>query len=77
MKNDDDSPSVIGAGLAPLPTRAEAEAVWRKMFAARMVERDLLDQAAADACAAAADVDLSVDPAEAADDEVTYWDADE
>lgn len=77
MKPDDDSPSVIGATPEPMPTRAEAEAAWRKLFAARMVERDILDRQSADACAAAHDVDLSVDPAEAADAEVEYWDADE
>lgn len=77
MKTDDDSPSVIGATPDPMPTRAEAEAAWRRLFAARMVERDILDQQSADACAASHDVDLSVDPAEAADAEVEYWDADQ
>lgn len=77
MNDNDDSPSVIGAAPAPMPTRAEAESAWRKLFAARLVERDILDQESADACAAAHDVDLSADPAETADEEVQYWDADE
>lgn len=72
--NDDDSPSVIGTDLPPMPTPEEA---WRARFAARLVERDILDADSAIACAAAADVDLSADPVEAADEEVTYWDADE
>lgn len=78
MKPDDDSPSVIGTDLlGPMPTRSDAEAAWRKLFAARMVERDILDPESARACAEAHDVDLSTDPAEAADAEVEYWDADE
>lgn len=72
----DDSPSVIGAHLAPLPTQHEAETAWRALFAARLVERGV-DEQSAKACAAAGDVRLEDDPAEAADDEMSYWDADE
>ena len=74
-----DELSVLGAGdgVAPMPTREEAEAAWRKAFAARMVEVGALDQESADACAAAGDVDLSEDPAVAADAEMEYWDSDE
>jgi hypothetical protein len=61
----------------PMPTLADAHAAWRELFAARLVERGILDAEAAKACAEAGEVDLSVGPAEAADDEVTYWDADE
>ncbi len=71
----DDEPSVMGAGcgISPMPTREEAEAVWRKAFAARLVEAGALDQESADECAAAVDVDFQQDPAEAADDEIEYW----
>lgn len=74
---NDDELSVMGAGdgVSPMPTREEAEAVWRKAFAARLVEVGALDQEAADACAAAGDVDLSENPADVADDEMSYWDA--
>ncbi len=61
----------------PMPTQADAERAWRELFAARLVERGVLDADAAKACAEAGDVDLSIDPADAADEEVTYWDADE
>lgn len=76
MSNNDDSPAVIGAVLDPMPTKAEAEAIWREAYAARLVERDLLDWDSARACAAAGDVDLSANPADAADSDVEYWDAD-
>lgn len=73
---EEDEPSVMGAGcgLSAPPTRDEAETVWRRAFAARLMERGLLDQAAADACAAASEVDLSENPSDAADEEITYWD---
>lgn len=61
----------------PMPTQQDAERAWRELFAARLVERGVLDADAAKACAEAGEVDLSVDPAEAADDEVECWDADE
>ena len=75
-RDDNDSPSIIGAGVsASLPTRDEAEAAWRSAVAARFVELAVLDVASAHACAAAMDVDLSVDPSTAADHEIMYWDA--
>lgn len=74
--NDDDEPSVIGAHPSPLPTQEEAEAAWRALFAARLIERGV-DEESAKACAAAGDVDLEEDPQCAADDELSYWDADE
>lgn len=75
----DDEPPVMGVGdgLPPMPTIEEAHAAWRRAFAARLVERGALDHESADACAAAGDVDLSENPADAADDEMSYWDADE
>ena len=77
--DEDDSPSVMGGmgGVPSLPpSRADAEQAWRRLFAARLVERDVLDVAAAEDCAAAVDVDLSTDPIEAADVECEYWDSD-
>jgi hypothetical protein len=74
--NDDDEPSVIGAHPSPLPSQQEAEAAWRALFAARLVERGV-DEASAKACAEAGDVHFDFDPADAADDELSYWDADE
>lgn len=69
-----DEPSVMGAGdgRALMPTRPEADAVWRRVYVARMVERGI-DRADAQACCDAGDVDLSVNPVEAADDELQYW----
>jgi hypothetical protein len=76
MKSDDDSPSVIGTDLPPMPTLADAHAAWRELFAARLVQLGV-DPESAKACADAGDVDLDCDPEHAADDEVSYWDADE
>lgn len=75
---NDDSPSIIGAGCgsAPMPTKAEAEAIWRRRYVDRMVERGV-DRADAQACCDAGDVDLSISPADAADDELQYWENDE
>ena len=74
----DDEPSVMGAGdgLSPMPLRSEAEAVWRRAYVDRMVERGI-DREDAQACCDAGDADLSVNPAEAADDELSYWAADD
>ena len=71
---DDDELSVMGAGdgLSPMPLRSEAEAVWRQAYVHRMVERGV-DREDAQACCDASDVDLSVNPADAADDELQYW----
>jgi hypothetical protein len=74
----DDELSVIGAGgfPPPMPTQADAEAVWRAAYVARMVERGI-HREDAQACCDAGDVDLSQNPADAADDELSYWDSDE
>jgi len=74
--DDDDSPSVIGADPWPMPTLEDAERAWRELFAARLVELGV-DAESANACAAAGNVDLTDDPASAANAEVEYWDADE
>jgi hypothetical protein len=70
----DDEPSVLGAGggPSPMPTRSEAEAAWRRFYVDRMVERGI-DRESAQACCDAGDVDLSENPADAADDELQYW----
>ena len=70
----DDEPSVMGAGdgLTPGPSRVEAEAAWRRHYVDRMVERGI-DRDDAQACCEAGEVDLSEDPATAADDELSYW----
>lgn len=72
--NDEDEPSVLGAGCgrSPMPSRVEAEAVWRRLYVDRMVERGV-DRADAQACCDAGDVDLSENPADAADDALQYW----
>ena len=64
----DDEPSVMGAGggLSPMPLRSEAVAVWRRLYVDRLVERGI-DRESAQARCDAGDVDLSVNPAEAAD----------
>jgi len=72
-----DEPSVLGAacGPPPMPRRAEAEAIWRAAYIARMVERGIpVDDATA--CCNAGDVVLSDDPVDAADDELEYWEND-
>lgn len=77
MTNDDE-PSVMGAGdgLQPMPTQAEAEAVWRAAYVARMVERGIHVQDA-QACCDAGDAVLTDDPVDAADAELEYWQTDE
>lgn len=74
MPDCDDDPSVMGAGggLSPMPSRSEAEAVWRRAYVDRMVERGI-DRKSAQACCDAGDADLSSNPADAADDELQYW----
>jgi len=74
----EDEPSVMGGGVGPaqMPTKAEAEAIWRAAYVARMVERGIhIDDA--QACCNAGDVILSQDPVEAADAELEYWGSDE
>lgn len=75
---DDDEPSVIGAGCgpSPMPSRVDAEAAWRRLYVERMVERGI-DPDDAHACVESCQVDLSVNPCDAADDELQYWEADE
>jgi len=72
-----DEPSVIGAGcgLPTMPTQAEAEAVWRAAYVARMCERGV-DIADARACCNAGSVVLLDDPSEAADAELECWEND-
>lgn len=74
----DDEPSVMGAGcgLPQMPSRSEAEAIWRRAYVDRMVFRGL-DREDAQACCDASEVDLSESPADAADDELQYWDDDD
>jgi hypothetical protein len=59
-----------------MPSRAEAEAVWRRFYVNRMVERGI-HREDAQACCDARDADLSVNPADEADDELQYWASDE
>jgi hypothetical protein len=78
MNLDDDDPSVLGAGdgPSPVPTMAEGERVWKAAYVAQMIFRGIhVDDA--QACCNAGSVDLSCDPAEAADDELEYWSNDE
>lgn len=78
MNDFDEEPSVMGAGdgIGPMPTKADAEAAWRDLYVARMVERGVnVDDARA--CCNAGDVDLSANPADAADDELSYWESDD
>ena len=49
--------------------------MWRQAYVNRMVERGI-DREDAQACCDASDADLSVDPADAADDELQYWEDD-
>ena len=74
---DTDEPSVLGAGCgpSPMPLRSEAEVAWRRLYVDRMVARGI-HREDAQACCDAGDADLSVDPADAADDELSYWDDD-
>lgn len=76
MRHDDevDEPSVMGAGggPSPMPLRAEAEAIWRRLYVDRMVACGV-DREDAQACCDAGDADLSVNPADAADDQLQYW----
>lgn len=74
----DDEPCVMGAGgsLPSMPRRAEAEVIWRRFYVDRMVERGV-DRESAQACCDAGDVDLSESPADAADDQLQYWEDDD
>lgn len=48
---------------------------WQCAYIDRMVERGVNRAYAEDVCKAG-DVDLSIDPADAADDEMSYWEND-
>lgn len=73
----DEEPSVMGAGCgcSPIPTKAEAEAVWRTAYIARMCERGI-EINDARACCNAGPAILSDGPKEAADAELEYWASD-
>lgn len=75
---DDDDLSVMGAGNgpSPIPLQSEADVVWRQRYVDRMVERGI-DRESARACCDAGDVDLAENPADAADDQLQYWDDDD
>jgi hypothetical protein len=68
---NDDSPSVIGGGLPTMPTPEEA---WRAKFAARLVEVANMPEHIAIDYAQSAELDLTEDPSDAADMEMSYWD---
>lgn len=78
INSDVDEPSVMGGGAvpSPMPTKTDAEIAWRRAYVDRMVQRGVAREDAQAACDAG-QVDLSEDPANAADDELSYWDADE
>ena len=73
-----EEPGVLGAGCgtSPMPTEADRREAYKRLYVARMVERGV-DEQDASACFDAGDVDYDIEPAEAADDELSYWDADE
>jgi len=68
----DDEPTVIGGGRSPMPTKEE---MWMAAYVARMVERGIAAEDAW-ACCRAGEHDFTDDPADAADEEMTYWDDD-
>lgn len=75
MNPADEEPPVIGGGQiakAPMPTEQDA---WMAAYVARMVERGI-DAEDAWACCRAGEHDFTDDPADAADEEMTYWDDD-
>jgi hypothetical protein len=76
MQDIDDSPSVIGTDLAPMPTEADRREAYRRLYVARMVSKGVHEEDAC-ACFEAGDVDYEINPEDAADDEMSYWDADE
>lgn len=78
MNSPSEEPSVLGAGCgtAPMPTEADRREAYKRLYVARMVERGIDSQDASD-CFDAGDVDYDINPEDAADDELSYWDADE
>lgn len=73
---NDESPSVIGTDLAPMPIEADRRDAYKRLYVARMVTRGI-DREDAESCFEAGDVDYDTDPETAADDELSYWDNDE
>jgi hypothetical protein len=78
MGMSDEELSVMGAGsgLPPMPTEADRREAYKRLYVSRMVARGI-DQEDAEASFDAGEVDYDVDPESAADDELSYWDADE
>lgn len=72
----DDSPSVIGTCLASMPTEADRREAYKRLYVGRMVARGI-DERDAMACFEAGEVDYDINPEDAADDELSYWDNDE
>lgn len=72
----DDSPSVIGTNLPPMPTEADRHEAYKSLYVARMVSRGIPEEDAT-ACFDAGDVDYDTSPEDAADEELSYWDNDE
>lgn len=75
---NDDDPGVLGAGRGrpPMPTEADRREAYKSLYVGRMVARGV-DREDAEASFEAGDVDYDIDPESAADDELSYWDADE
>lgn len=57
-------PGMIGPSASPVPTKEEAERVWRDAYVARMVERGV-DPEGARMAGDAVEVDLSFAPSDA------------
>lgn len=73
----DDSPSVIGTDVhRPMPTEADRREAYKRLYVSRMVSRGIHEEDAT-ACFEAGEIDYEIDPETAADDELSYWDADE
>jgi hypothetical protein len=83
MTNDpaDDSPSVICTDFPPMPTLQDREAAWRRLYIARMVAAGVDEESAAacfDACGLGPNgYNIEDDPEHCADDEMSYWEADD
>jgi hypothetical protein len=73
---DDDSPSVIGPA-APMPTVEEGWAAWRRAYVARWVERGFeASWGEANFDAEPNAYELSDNPADSADDDMSYLEDD-
>lgn len=75
--DDDDSPSVIGTDLPPMPTEADRREAWKLLFIEHAVLSGLLGADSAEDLYNAGNWDYSEAPGDAFDDEVALWDADE